>query len=267
MSWPEWIQSFWDGLRGRPAPAVSTAPESRLAAFQEAWALRFRDAQLLRQALTHRSFLGSNGGDARHSNERMEFLGDAVLELIVVQHLYRAYPGDREGDLTKKKGQLVCRDVLARRALELRLGDYILLSDAERDSGGDTRDNILADAFEAVIGALFLDQGLPAAREFVETRLLIKADEILRDPRRTNYKSELQELVQARYRTHPRYRVVTENGPDHKKVFTVEVTVRGCLLGRGQGLNKKEAEQNAAANALTQVSLLDVGGLDASPGN
>ncbi len=257
MSWLAPIQKLFGRLRPAPPSPTPGEAEARLLALQDAWQVRFREPRLLRQALTHRSFLGSNGGDARHSNERMEFLGDAVLELVVVEHLYRLFPDDREGDLTKKKGQLVCRDVLARRALELRLGNFVLLSEAERDSGGDERENILADAFEALIGALYLDQGLEAAREFVESRLLINTDEILRDPRRMNYKSELQELVQARYRTHPRYRVVTENGPDHKKLFTVEVTVRQVLLGRGQGYNKKEAEQNAAANALTRVSILD----------
>lgn len=263
MSWLAPIRSLFARLNPTPPAPTPGEAEARLLALQGAWQISFRDTKLLRQALTHRSFLGSNGGDPRHSNERMEFLGDAVLELVVVQHLYRLFPDDREGDLTKKKGQLVCRDVLARRALDMRLGDYVLLSEAERDAGGDTRENILADAFEAVIGALYLDQGLDAARDFVESRLLVHTDEILRDPRRMNYKSELQELVQARYRTHPRYRVVTENGPDHKKLFTVEVTVRQVLLGRGQGYNKKEAEQNAAANALTRVSILDGDGLAA----
>jgi len=263
----------WLGRPTTPVPPprapLGARPEgapASLAAFQTAWGLQFRDDALLRQALTHRSFLGGNSLDSRFSNERMEFLGDAVLELIVVQYLYHRYPNDREGDLTKKKGQLVCRDVLAKRALELHLGDYVLLSDAERDSGGDQRENILADAFEAVIGALYLDQGLEAAREFVHRQLLFGADDILADPRRANHKSELQELVQARYRTHPRYRVVTENGPDHKKLFTVDVTVRGRMLGSGSGYNKKEAEQNAAANALVRIAEVDRDGTLFGPG-
>lgn len=265
MRWIDWIRSW---LRPRAALPSGEAGEGslanpqRLASFQQASGLSFRNPDLLRQALTHRSSLGSNGGDARDSNERMEFLGDAVLELLVVRHLYRRFPDDREGELTKKKGLLVCRDVLARRALQMGLGEWVYMSDAERDSGGATRANILADAFEAVIGALFLDGGLEKAADFVQSHLLDHADAIVLDPKNKNHKSQLQEMVQARYRTHPKYRVVSEVGPDHCKLFTVEVLVKQMLLGRGQGYNKKEAEQNAAANALLGLGPLPpLGGL------
>lgn len=257
--------SLWSRLRGLWGGTATEAPPSdestgRLDAFQKDLGILFRDLSLLKQALTHRSYLGSNGADPRFSNERMEFLGDAVLELAVVEHLYRQCPDDREGDLTKKKGLLVSRDVLADAAREMRLGNYVLLSEAERDSGGEMRASILADAFEAVIGAIYLDQGFGAAFSFIRMRLLIHAEDKFIDPRHRNFKSHLQELVQARFRTHPRYRVVTEVGPDHRKLFTIEVTVRGYLLGRGQGYNKKEAEQNAAANALAQVDRLSLDG-------
>lgn len=255
MAWWINLRNLWRAHATAPQPD----PSGRLRAFQSELGIVFRDPALLRQALTHRSFLGSSGGDPRQSNERMEFLGDAVLELSVVEYLYRKFPEDREGDLTKKKGLLVSRDVLATAAREMALGNYLLLSDAERDSGGETRPSILADALEAVIGALYLDQGLDSAIRFIHTHLLIRADAIVLDPRHRNFKSQLQELVQARYRTHPKYRVVTEVGPDHRKLFTIEVSVRGTLLGRGQGFNKKEAEQAAAAHALLRLPQLEAG--------
>jgi ribonuclease-3 len=236
--------------------------EKVMVAFEEKARIRFRDRAILHQALTHRSFLGCNGGDPGRSNERLEFLGDAVLELVVIEYLYQTSPSDREGELTKKKSLLVSKGVLAIRAERMGLGDYILLSDSERDSGGGERASILADAFEAVIGAIYMDRGLPSARRFIQDHLLSTASAILADQSHLNFKSLLQERVQARHKTHPRYRVVTEVGPDHMKVFTVEVSVRGTLLGRGQGHNKKEAEQNAAGDALHRLQNQEVTGSD-----
>ncbi|MEZ4649128.1 MAG: ribonuclease III [Candidatus Eisenbacteria bacterium] len=235
------------------SPHSSASNQARLEAFQRDLEVQFLDLALLEQALTHRSYLGSCGGDPALSNERMEFLGDAVLELIVIEYLYRNHPEDREGALTKRKGLLVSRKVLASSAEWMKLGDYVLLSEAERESGGSARSSILADTFEAVVGAIYLDQGLEAARRFVRDRLLIHANRIFQDLSRANFKSQLQEYVQASYKTHPRYRVVTEVGPDHRKLFTVEVNVRGQLLGRGQGYNKKEAQQSAARNAMLRL--------------
>lgn len=247
-----WIAQLLQRVRSEKERVPAGA--SDLDRFQERIRVVFRDQELLRQALTHRSFLGSNGGDPRRSNERIEFLGDAVLELAVIEFLYQNYPDDREGSLTKKKGLLVSRDVLAQCADRMGLGESILLSEAERESGGGGRASILADTFEAVIGAIHLDQGLPAARHFVRAHLLAYADSILQDQSLSNHKSLLQEYVQARFKTHPRYRVVTESGPDHLKLFTVEVSIRGLMLGRGQGHNKKEAEQGAARDALSRLA-------------
>lgn len=227
--------------------------EDAIAAFERKAGVRFRDRSILEQALTHRSFLGCNGGDPARSNERLEFLGDAVLELVVIEHLYATFPIDREGELTKKKSLLVSKGVLAHRAEQMGLGDFILLSESERDSGGRERASILADAFEAVVGAIYQDCGLPGARSFIQEQLLRTATAILEDRAHLNYKSLLQEYVQAKHKTHPRYRVVTEIGPDHMKLFTVEVSVRGILLGKGQGHNKKEAEQSAAGDALSRL--------------
>lgn len=249
------MRHWFERLRKQPKPgppAVPDAVQQSLERFGREFGIRFRDPRLLQQALTHRSYLGSNGGDPNLSNERMEFLGDAVLELVVIEHLYAHYPLEREGHLTKKKGLLVSRKVLADSAKWMQLGRYVFLSDAERGAGGETRTSILADAFEAVIGAIYLDQGLGAARQFIRKTLLTHTDDILKDLG-ANWKSQLQELVQAQYRTHPRYRVVTEIGPDHRKLFTVEVSVRGELLGRGQGYNKKDAQQSSARDALAQL--------------
>lgn len=227
--------------------------EEVMAAFQKKTAIRFKNPSTLEQALTHRSYLGCNGGDPGRSNERLEFLGDAVLELVVIEYLFRAFPLDREGELTKKKSLLVSKSVLANRAEVMGLGDFVLLSESERDSGGGERASILADTFEAVIGSIYLDSGIGTARRFIHQQLLSTATSILEDQAHLNFKSLLQEHVQALHKTHPRYRVVTEVGPDHMKLFTVEVSIRGSLLGRGQGRNKKEAEQNAAGDALRRL--------------
>jgi len=250
---------------GRPtqAKAGAGAEQVKLAEFQSYLGLRFERPVLLRKALTHRSYLQGNGDNVELSNERLEFLGDSVLELIVNEHLYRCYPGKREGDLTKMKSLLVSRSVLARRARAINLGTFVLLSEAEQEAGGRRRTSILADTYEAVLGAIYLDRGFEAARMFVEHNLLSDAEKILSDRAHTNYKNILQEHVQAEYKTHPRYRTSSEEGPDHEKIFTVEVNVHGKSFGEGRGTNKKQAEQEAARSALARLGkLVD---LEASP--
>jgi ribonuclease-3 len=253
---------FFGRLRQRPAPLLPAASEEEVAAVlkacQEELHIDFRDPQLLRRALTHRSFLGGESDHLPASNERLEFLGDAVLELVVIEHLFRRFPDDREGELTQKKSVLVSKPVLAIRADRLGLGRHVLLSPAERESGGAARRSILADAFEALLGAIYLDQGLDTAAAFVHRWLLADTDSILRDTDKQNFKSILQERVQASQRVHPRYRVRREEGPDHQKSFTVEVVVRGRVLGVGHGFNKKEAEQQAARQALDSPELPDL---------
>ena len=250
----DWIGRWLRGRRVRSG-APDREAEARLQAFQSRVGIAFRDGELLRQALTHRSYLGGEEAHGPDSNERLEFLGDAVLELTVIEHLYRHFPQAREGDLTQKKSLLVSRSVLAERAEQLGLGDFILLSAAERGAGGGERRSILADAFEAVLGAVYLDLGLGAARHLVKHWLLRESDRILGNVQMQNFKSILQERIQARLRVHPRYRVVSEEGPDHEKCFTVEVLVRNHALGRGAGSNKKEAEQHAAQEALRSGGL------------
>jgi ribonuclease-3 len=208
---------------------------------------------LLKLALTHRSYLHVTGQGPRESNERLEFLGDSVLGLVTSEFLYRAHPNEHEGQLTKTKSLLVSKAILSRRALAMGLGRFVLMSHSEVESGGRQRLSILADVFEAVVGAIYLDQGFEAARAFIERWLLRDTRVIMADKRHTNYKSHLQEYVQSTYRTHPVYRIRSEMGPDHSKQFMVEVIVGRRTLGEGKGRNKKEAEQAAARDALERV--------------
>ena len=193
------------------------------------------------------------GQGPRASNERLEFLGDSVLGLVTSEFLYRLHPDEHEGELTKNKSLLVSKAILSRRALAMGLGRFVLMSHSEVESGGRQRLSILADAFEAVIGAIYFDQGFEAAREFIHRWLLREAGEIVADKRHTNYKSHLQEYVQSTWRTHPVYRIRSEMGPDHSKHFLVEVMVGKRNLGEGRGRNKKEAEQAAARDALERA--------------
>ncbi|HEY2925110.1 MAG TPA: ribonuclease III [Candidatus Eisenbacteria bacterium] len=245
------------GLDKAPEPRLPRAgvPDFDLRGFEAIVHYKFRDPELARQALTHRSYLHSlpdKGGDkgGGESNERMEFLGDSVVGLVVNEFLYRKFTSLREGELTKMKSLLVSRVILSRTAKLMGLGDYILLSEAETGSGGRDRASILADTLEGVIGAVYLDGGLEPARRLTERLLLRQVHEILSDANLANYKSMLQEYVQGEFKTHPQYRISSELGPDHEKVFTVEVVVNQKVLGRGHGSNKKEAEQEAARDAL-----------------
>ena len=189
----------------------------------------------------------------RESNERMEFLGDSVLGLVTSEYLYRLFPDEHEGQLTKTKSLLVSKAILSRKALSMGLGRFVLLSHSEVESGGRQRLSILADAFESVVAAIYLDQGFEEAREFIEYWLLRGSREIVADKRHRNYKSHLQEYVQSTFRTHPVYRIRSQMGPDHSKLFLVEVMVGRRALGEGRGPNKKEAEQAAARDALERV--------------
>ena len=204
----------------------------------------------------HRSYVHDIDLDRGESNERMEFLGDAVLGLVVNEHLYARFERRQEGRLTKIKSLVVSEPILSRRAEELNLGEYILLSENERLSGGASRASILSDAFEAVIGAIYLDSGLDAARGFVENHLLSGIDEFLATDEYKNYKSMVQEHAQKKLGSRPRYRVVSAKGPEHARTFFVELRLGGRSLGRGEGKNKKEAEQLAARNALAKLGLL-----------
>ena len=224
-----------------------------IAGFGEHYGIQFKRVELLKLALTHRSYLSVSGQGPRESNERLEFLGDSVLGLVTSEFLYREHPNEHEGQLTKTKSLLVSKAILSRRALAMGLGRFVLMSHSEVESGGRQRLSILADAFESVVGAVYLDQGFEASREFIIRWLLRESRAIVADKRHTNFKSHLQEFVQSTYRTHPVYRIRSEMGPDHSKQFNVEVLVGRRSLGVGKGRNKKEAEQAAARDALEKV--------------
>lgn len=258
----------WLGLGARPKPAPAPARPRRggepvgeqeaqvFREFSRTYGIPFQDVSLLKLALTHRSYLSVTGQGARESNERLEFLGDSVLGLVTSEFLYRRHPDEHEGHLTKVKSLLVSKAILSRRALKMGLGRFVLMSHSEVESGGRQRLSILADAFESVLGAVYLDQGFETARKFIHDHLLSDADAIVADKRHTNYKSHLQEYVQSTYRTHPVYRIRSEYGPDHSKHFLVEVMVGRRMLGEGRGHNKKEAEQAAARDAIERVTEL-----------
>ena len=213
--------------------------------------LTFKDQGLLKQALVHRSYLNEHGGSPLDSYERMEFLGDAVLELIVSTELYHTLPGITEGELTKGRSFVVCRPSLARAARRLSLGKHLALGKGELESGGQDRESILEEAFESVVAAIYLDQGYQSAREFALRALGPEIEDIgRRRGRIENPKSRLQEMVQGMGLSTPHYRLVSTEGPDHQPVFTVEVLVDDQVLGSGKGSKKTDAERAAAQVAL-----------------
>jgi len=215
---------------------------------QERLGIRFHRRELLVQALTHRSLQPEMEG--KHANERLEFLGDAVLALITTEGLYRSHPDWPEGELTKMKAAIVSEGSLELLALEWQLGAEVRISRGEESSGGRKRRALLADTVEAVIGAYFLDHGYDACRDFVlrESALILQAIESQQHAR--DYKTLFHEAFQARYQIAPSYQVINETGPAHDRTFEVAIIFNGQVLGRGEGKSKKSAEQQAAAEAL-----------------
>jgi ribonuclease-3 len=216
----------------------------------------FHDENLFVQALKHRSYLPLHQERRINSNERLELLGDAVLALVVVEYLYRRFPNKEEGELTNMKSLLVSRKILARVAKAIQLGSFILLSDAEEKSGGRTRASIVADAMEAIIGAIYLDGGLDCARTYIEGKILSNFNDIVTDEHHTNYKSMLLEYSQSQNLGSPQYKVQSVEGPDHEKIFTIEVKLQEDVLGMGTANNKKRAEQLAAQEALKALYII-----------
>jgi len=228
---------------------VTTIAVSNLSALQETLGYVFQDESLLRLALTHPSVAHESAASTPH-NQRLEFLGDAVLGLILTRELYEKFPEFGEGPLTKARAQMVNSRTLADEARRLKLGEHLLLSRGEETSGGRVRQSALADAFEAVLGALFLDGGYEPAREFVLRCFRDAFGELNEIPNLDNPKGELQELLQSRSTEAPRYEMTLAIGPDHDRVFECAVFHQGAELGRGRGKSKKEAESQAASAAL-----------------
>jgi ribonuclease-3 len=220
------------------------------AGLEHALGVAFRDRKLLQQAFVHRSYLNENPSFPLGSNERLEFLGDAVLGFVAAEYLYREFPQLPEGELTGLRAALVRAETLALVARQLGLGDHLRLGRGEASTGGRERQTILSQTLEAFIGAVFIDQGLRVAKRFVLSFLGRELKRVREEKLVKDFKSQVQELVQAKLQVTPAYRTVSATGPDHDKIFTVEVLAGSKVLGQGSGHNKQEAQQNAAKHAL-----------------
>lgn len=215
---------------------------------QEKIGYQFKDPQYLTTALTHSSYANEHKGSGA-CNERLEFLGDSVLGVVVADYLFHNCPQMPEGDLTKTRAAMVCEKALCGFSTQLGVGDYLLLSHGEHNSGGRSRPSILADAFEAIIAALYLDGGMEVARKFI-LRFVVPALQTTRPKPFKDYKTALQEIIQQNPEERLEYILTGESGPDHNKHFTVEVHLNRNVIGKGGGRSKKEAEQQAAREAL-----------------
>lgn len=211
-----------------------------------------QDESLYKMAFIHRSHLNEIK-EVKQSNERIEFLGDCILSFVVSGYLYKTRPDDTEGDLTNLRAYMVKTDSLARAARQLHLGEYLKLSKGEEMSGGRSNPQILADTYEAVIGATFLDQGVDAASRFIKSTLFPAFENELAQGAPRDPKSHLQELAQSQFQSSPKYKILETTGPDHAKQFTVGVFVQGKQVGQGKGNNKQQAEEESAKEALTQL--------------
>ncbi|MBI3632809.1 MAG: ribonuclease III [Candidatus Vogelbacteria bacterium] len=219
--------------------------------FEKKINVNFKDQSLLQQAFVHRSYINENKNFKLSHNERLEFLGDAVLELVVTDHLFKKYPNRPEGDLTSYRSALVNAITLSKVASDLAMGEYLLLSRGESKDSGRARQYILANTFEAFVGALYLDQGYDEAKKFIVQNLLDKEeDEIISKNLWRDSKSLLQEKSQEYINITPSYKLLSEIGPDHNKVFTVGIFFENDLIAEGKGHSKQEGEQEAARKAL-----------------
>ncbi len=213
----------------------------------------FSQPLLLKRALTHRSYANEKKLSAEHHNERFEFLGDAVLELAVSQFLMERYPRFSEGDLSKMRAAIVNEKQLAELARNFRLGEHLYVGRGEEQTSGREKPSLLADAYEAVLGAIYLDRGFEKAARVIHRHYSKLLDETPMEEFNRDYKTELQERCQGRFHSIPRYRLVAERGPDHDKIFDVEIFIRNEVAGKGMGHSKKEAEQAAAQEALKKI--------------
>lgn len=253
-----WVTELLQRIAGKGTSSDRRASEhtalftANIRKFERLIGYSIRNKDVFIQSLLHRSFLQRLNSPSR-SNERLEFLGDSILNLVVAEYLYRHFPDAEEGELTKVRSRLVNRKALAAYAKKIRLTDFILMSPSAADSIGKGYDTITADTYEAVIAAIYLDGGMDAARRFVERQVTaaLKSGSVITDDE--NYKSMLLEYAQARGLGVPRYMIVKEEGPDHDRTFTVEVMLKNERKGAGTGKNKKEAEQAAAGMALDSL--------------
>ena len=222
--------------------------KSELSKIEDKIDVKFKDKNYLKTAFVHRSFLNENK-DVKEHNERLEFLGDAVLELVVTEHLYKNYKNP-EGDLTNWRSALVKTESISEAAKTLNFEEFLMMSRGEATSSGRARQLILANCFEAVIGAIYMDQGYAASKKFLDKNLLSNLPKIIEEKLYVDPKSHFQELAQEKEGITPRYEVVSEIGPDHDKKFTVAVKIGDKEWGKGEGTSKQLAQQSAAKNAL-----------------
>lgn len=225
--------------------------------FEKKTGIIFKDKKLLEQAFIHRSYINETSGTKLSHNERLEFLGDAVLELVITDHLYRKYPACDEGELTAYRSALVNANIVGEVAGELDMNKYLLLSKGESKDVGKARTYILANTYEAYVGAVFLDQGYKVAEDFINKSLFIKIDAIVKNKLWRDAKSLIQEKAQEHVGMTPAYKVIHESGPDHDKHFTVGIFFGTDRVAEGKGKSKQEAEQVAARNALEARGWLD----------
>lgn len=229
----------------------------RYAYLEKTIGIKIKDRDLLENVFIHRSYLNEHKSMRLASNEKMEFLGDSVLSLITSVYLFKNYPSLKEGDYTEIKSAIVKTESLAHAAVEIKLGNYLYLSKGEEFGGGRINKNILADCFEALIGCIFLDQSFEKAYSFVCNHLFKNTlDAIVQDKSYLSAKSMLQEIIQAKYKTIPTYKVLEEKGPEHKRTFTVAVFFNNRKLGSGTASSKKEAEEKAAKEAFENIKTI-----------
>lgn len=234
-------------------PTVSPERKKELQLFEKHAGIRFRNLEFLNLAFCHRSYSNETSENI-DNNEKLEFLGDSVLGLVVSEYLFRNLPDKAEGDLARVKSFVVSEDSLEGIAKSIKVDNYILIGKGEEYSGGRNKKALLADAVEAIIGAFFLDSGMKAVKEFILRYLVPEINKVLENKHKKDYKTLLQEFVQKHFKTYPKYTLAKKTGPDHSKIFWMEVKVREKTYGPAEGRNKKEAEQNVAAIAYRTLA-------------
>lgn len=239
-------------LKSINAPQISGERRRELQLFEKHAGIRFRKLDFLNLAFCHRSYANESDDDI-DNNEKLEFLGDSVLGLVVSEYLFKSLPEKAEGDLARIKSFVVSEDSLETIAKLLKVDNYILIGKGEEYSGGRNKKAILADAMEAIIGAYYLDSGFKSAKQFILKYIIPEINKVLENKHKKDYKTLLQEHVQKKYKTYPKYNLVKRTGPDHDKTFWIEVQINDMRFGPGEGKNKKVAEQNAAGIAYREL--------------
>jgi ribonuclease-3 len=231
--------------------------KSDLEEFSKKLGLEYNNIDLLKEALTHRSYLNENNTCDSNHNERLEFLGDAILELIISEYLFNTYSDRPEGELTSFRAATVKTETLAQVSRDLGIGEYLLMSKGEETTGGRDKDYLLANVYESILGSIYIDQGYESCKRYVESNLIPRINYIVENRLDIDAKTKFQEIAQNLYKQTPSYRLIEANGPDHEKIFTMAVMVGKKEHGRGEGASKQKAEEQAAQAALESLSKID----------